>query len=59
MGGYEPRLPDLLDDPLIRQLMASDRIEICDLSRLIARIRHHLAVRGLADSIAVRALRQP
>ena len=59
MGAHEPRLSDLLDDPVTRQVMASDRIELGDLNRLIARIRHHLAIRGLADSIAVRAVRQP
>lgn len=57
LGIREPSLSELLDDPITRQVMASDRIDVGDLSTLIARIRHHLADRGLADAIIVRAHR--
>lgn len=54
-GVPELRLSDLLDDPMTRQVMASDRIDIRDLSRLMARIRGQLASRALAGVVADRA----
>lgn len=47
----EPSLSDLLDDPLTRQVMASDRIDLQDLSQLMNRIRGQLATRGQAAEV--------
>ena len=39
----EPRLEDLLSDPLIRLVMASDAVEAADIRRLARRIAPHVA----------------
>ncbi len=50
----EPSLSDLLDDPMTHQVMASDRIDIRDLSQLMTRIRGQLATRALSVRMDVR-----
>lgn len=39
-AGPEPRLEDLLSDPLVRLLMRADRIDPADVRRLLGRRRH-------------------
>ncbi len=51
-------LADLLDDPLTRQVMASDHIDIRDLSQLMIRIRGQMAARALSEAMDERAGRQ-
>ncbi len=38
-GGCEPRLEDVLADPIVRQLMRRDGVEPAELRALIARVR--------------------
>ena len=43
-AGPEPRLEELLSDPLIRLLMRADRVEPAELRRLLGRGRQTLAI---------------
>jgi hypothetical protein len=41
MRAYEPRLEQLLADPLVRQMMASDGVQETEIRRLAERITSH------------------
>lgn len=54
-GQQEPRLEEALTDPVVQAVMAAYGVAPEDVSHLMARLRHHLAVHGLADAVHVRS----
>jgi hypothetical protein len=46
----EPRLKDLLDEPIARLLMARDKVEPREVEALLARIRRSRCGRGAGET---------
>lgn len=52
LSNHEPKLKDMLDDPVMQALMASDRVERRDVERLALATSRSLADRMSWDSQA-------
>ncbi len=46
--GHEPRLEEIMSDPIVKLLMRRDRISDDDVNAAVRRARHGLKVRALS-----------